>query len=169
MNTSRNNPSCEEDGKMIIERLLGLENSGKIEEIVVKSTEQIFSFSRGDISRIEETFIKDGIKMGKYPDEQSLKEIFKATLMIILIKIDTTKMSWADASDVLLDIINKTQLKDIQIIGIGTCIGWEYDFILLAYTKGIGPDYTKHIKKYRMRKNFDSQRVWVQEDFGYDQ
>ena len=33
----------------------------------------------------------------------------------------------------------------------------------------IGPDYTKHIKKYRMRKNFDSQRVWVQEDFGYDQ
>lgn len=33
----------------------------------------------------------------------------------------------------------------------------------------IGPDYTKHIRKYRMRKNFDRQRVWVQEDFGYDQ
>lgn len=37
----------------------------------------------------------------------------------------------------------------------------QYD---LSKIKVIGPDYTKHIMKYKMNKNFEHQRAWIYED-----
>lgn len=131
----------------ILKELLTLKVPEEIEMIKIELRDQTTcEFSFDDANKIVETILKGGIKVGKYPDERTLKELFKATLMIILIKIDTTQMSWAEASDILLDVIERTKLEDVQVIGMGTCIGWEYDFVLLAYTRGIGPDYTKLVE-----------------------
>ncbi|MBA7638427.1 hypothetical protein ES703_46083 [subsurface metagenome] len=29
----------------------------------------------------------------------------------------------------------------------------------------IGPDYRKHIKKYKLNKNIERQREWIREDY----
>ncbi|MCE5252506.1 DUF362 domain-containing protein [bacterium] len=36
----------------------------------------------------------------------------------------------------------------------------------ISKMKILGPDYTKHIVKYRLHKNIEEQRVWIREDYG---
>ncbi|MCK4734073.1 MAG: hypothetical protein KAT65_16595 [Methanophagales archaeon] len=147
MNGSKIDVDTQKRSETILKELLTLKVPEELERFKIELKDQTTcELSFEDANKIVETMQKEGIKVGKYPDERTLKESFKATLMIILIKIDTTQMPWGEASDILLNVINKTKLEDIQVIGVGTCIGWEYDFVLLAYTRGIGPDYTKLVE-----------------------
>jgi len=147
MSGTKTDEGTQKQSEAILKNLLTLKVPEEIEKIKIELKDQTTcELSFEDASKIVESLLKEGTKVGKYPDERTLKEFFKATLMIILIKIDTTQMSWGEASDILLDVINRTRLEDIQVIGLGTCVGWEYDFVLLAYTRGIGPDYTKLVE-----------------------
>ena len=147
MNESNINTGISKRPENILKKLLKLEVPQEIERIKIELKDRtIHELSLKDTNSIVESMLKEGIRVGKYPDEGTLKDFFKATLMVLLIKIDTTRMSWAEASDILIRVLNETKFEDMQVIGFGTCVGWEYDFVLLAYTRGIGPDYTKLVE-----------------------
>lgn len=143
---SKNEEVAGTSSSTAVEKLLLWQPDADTESLSLRTKSGELNVSMSELNDIIGDLEKRGFKAGLFPDADSMGTAHGVSLMLILVKIDTTRMGWRDGNKRLQAAI-ATQPEDVvQVIGIGTCAGWEYDFVLLAYVKEIGQGYGEWVE-----------------------